>query len=380
MKTIMKRKLLSVLLILTIGQIVAYDVAQFNRTYVDPSRDNRQIPTVIFHPVLSSEIRDNLDPDFPVIVFGHGWILPYTTYLDLANHFAALGWIVAFPTTEGSLFPSHLNFALDLAFVVQGVIGENSDPTSVLYGQVDPFAVHMGHSMGGGASVLAAEDTAAKAMVTLAAANTNPSAINAAQGVIIPSLTLAGAADTITPPAQHQIPIYNNLASAYKSYVSFNGVDHFNIYTNDLIFDVISAWLAYVRSGDTQDLDIYYGLLEQYQTSGDLSFEHWGYPARVQDYTVGIAPQARVFIYPNPVKDTATLAYELNTVSSVTIEIYNLRGQKISTHHQDSMIKGMYHMRLDRVFIEWQSWSSGAYLIRLVLDESQAFSLFTLIK
>jgi hypothetical protein len=63
-------------------------------------------------------------------------------------------------------------------------------------------------------------------MVTLAAANTNPSSISAAAGVSIPSLVIAGENDCVTPPAQHQIPMYDSLGSACKAYVQVTGGGH----------------------------------------------------------------------------------------------------------------------------------------------------------
>jgi dienelactone hydrolase len=58
---------------------------------------------------------------------------------------------------------------------------QNADPASWLFGQVATaqFGVS-GHSMGGGASILAAAaDARIKAVANLAAAETNPSAIQA---------------------------------------------------------------------------------------------------------------------------------------------------------------------------------------------------------
>jgi hypothetical protein len=129
--------------------------------------------------------------------------------------------------------------------------------------------------MGGGASVLAASSNAADALVTLAAAETSPSAISAAAQVAIPSLTLSGTEDWIAPPANNQLPIYANLASIYKSYLSFTGTGHSDIYTNALVFDLICAWLDFARSSGEVELDYYSNLLEQNQAG--QTGNHEGY-------------------------------------------------------------------------------------------------------
>jgi hypothetical protein len=60
----------------------------------------------------------------------------------------------------------------------------------------------------------------------LAAANTNPPSISAATNVAIPALVFSGANDCVTPAADHQIPMYDSLASACKTFISINGASH----------------------------------------------------------------------------------------------------------------------------------------------------------
>jgi len=269
----MKKIVLFLACWLATSLIMAWEVGQLSRTYIDPSRNNRQIPTLIYHPLPPSGSATR--EAFPLIVFGHGWLSAVSTYSWLKDQFVSSGWIMAFPTTEGGFLPSHANFALDLEFVRQSVLAENQMADSELFASVDPFSVLMGHSMGGGASVLAAAQSSASALLTLAAAETSPSAISAASQVVMPSLTLSGATDWIAPPANHQQPIHANLASVYKSYLSFTGVGHSDIYTNALVFDLMVAWLAFTRSSGDAELDYFSNLLEQNQTAQTGS--HAGY-------------------------------------------------------------------------------------------------------
>jgi hypothetical protein len=85
----------------------------------------------------------------------------------------------------------------------------------------------MGHSMGGGASFLAGQNFSdVSAMITFAAAETNPSAIQAAASIQVPTLVFSGSNDCVTPPPNHQVPMYNNLASDCKTFISITGGGH----------------------------------------------------------------------------------------------------------------------------------------------------------
>jgi hypothetical protein len=68
---------------------------------------------------------------FPVISFGHGFVMVHTAYQFLWLDLVPKGYILAFPTTEGSLSPSHLNFGLDLAFIISQMKGKTWMKTSM---------------------------------------------------------------------------------------------------------------------------------------------------------------------------------------------------------------------------------------------------------
>ncbi len=374
----MKKLLLFFAMLLLAAGMHGWGIAQINRVYIDPSRDNRQISSVIYYPVAEKGAWHPRTA-FPLIVFGHGWILPVSTYSAIRQEFVSAGWIMAFPTTEGSLFPNHLDFALDLAFVVQSVLQENDQPGSELNGIVAPFSVLMGHSMGGGASVLAATNTVASALVTLAAANTDPSAIAAATQVSLPSLTLAGGSDTITPPAQHQVPIFQNMGSSYKSYVSFSGVGHLGIYTNTLVFAVIQAWLNYTQSGDSMALHYFNTLLEQHLDQGDLEFIHKGYPVLAQDEHQS-PPLPRLAALPNPCNPASTIYYSLERDAEVSLELYDLKGRKLRCLFAGRQPRGEHSVWFDGKGGDNRFLGSGIYILRLCQEGQQSISRITLVR
>jgi hypothetical protein len=86
----------------------------------------------------------------------------------------------------------------------------------------------MGHSMGGGASFLAAaQNTAAfDILVGLAPAETTPSAINVSSGITIPVLIFSGSADAVTAPATNHRPMYDSVANVCKHFISITGGGH----------------------------------------------------------------------------------------------------------------------------------------------------------
>ncbi len=211
-----------------------YQIGNIATTFVDPERGNRNIPTQIFYPANSSGSNvPAAEGMFPVVVFGHGFVMGYFSYQFLWEALAPEGYIVVLPTTEGGFSPSHINLALDMAFLIETLKAEGLDSNSVFYGRVAANAAMMGHSMGGGAAFLgSADNPSVTALVTFAAAETNPSAIAAAANVQAASIVFAGENDCVTPPPQHQVPMYNALQNGKKSYISINGGGHclFNNY------------------------------------------------------------------------------------------------------------------------------------------------------
>ncbi len=143
---------------------------------------------------------------------------------------------MAFPRTEGNAFSTnHQRFGWDLQYLVQALQDEGADVGSRLYQGVATATALMGHSMGGGASFLAADSLCQqnspllKALVGLAPAESSSngvSSINSARRVTVPSLILSGSRDGVTPPNVHHIPMYDSLASTCKTFVSITGGAH----------------------------------------------------------------------------------------------------------------------------------------------------------
>lgn len=205
-----------------------FQIGHRQQSFSDADRNGRQVNFELYYP--SETAGDNVPPatgQFPVLVFGHGFVMPWSVYGFYWQSLVPQGYIMAFPGTEGSFVPSHQNFGQDLAFLCRKLREEGGNPQSALFNHVTDKCAVMGHSMGGGASFLAMQsDTSITAMVTLAAANTNPSSITAAASVQRPSLVISGANDCVAPPNVHQVPMYSSLAATEKTLVSIIGADH----------------------------------------------------------------------------------------------------------------------------------------------------------
>lgn len=149
------------------------------------------LPGLIFAPVSGQNL--------PAVAFGHHWLQPVARYADSLRYLASWGIVAVAPATEKGPFPSHGGLAVDLSTALQLIANSRLADRAV---SVDPAKVGVaGHGTGGGAAVLAAAgDASIRAVVTVNAANTRPSAVTAAGLVLAPGLHIAGGNDRLTPP------------------------------------------------------------------------------------------------------------------------------------------------------------------------------------
>jgi dienelactone hydrolase len=235
------KKFFTLVALLGIWQIsvAQYSIGSQTITYNDPDRTGgfgsgggpgRQIECAVYYPATSAGVDAPVaSGQFPIVVFGHGFAMEWTAYQNIWQHLVPQGFIMIFPKTEGGLFPapSHNDFGLDLALVSERLLAENEEPNSTFFGKINGNSAIMGHSMGGGATMLAAQNNNnIKTIIGLAPAETNPSAVAAAESVSVPALVLSGSSDGVTPPIQHHIPIYEALGSSCKSFVNMVGGAH----------------------------------------------------------------------------------------------------------------------------------------------------------
>jgi dienelactone hydrolase len=186
-------------------------------TFIDPARLNRPISTEIYYPAATTGTDVPCAANtYPVVVFGHGFVMETATYQNIWEALVPQGYIVCLPNTETSFSPSHSAFAADLSFLCTAMQTENTKAGSLFQQHVQPVCGLMGHSMGGGCAVLAAAsgNPLIKCSATLAPAETIPSAKAAAATTTLPTLLFSATDDCITVPTVHQVPIYNAYPNA----------------------------------------------------------------------------------------------------------------------------------------------------------------------
>jgi dienelactone hydrolase len=231
------------LLLLSLGVYAAswaqpYPIGHKTITYNDPSRtggygsgggSGRQIQCEVYYPATSTG--DNVPfaaIQAPVITFGHGFVMGWDAYENIWESLVPQGYVLIFPRTEGNISPAHADFGKDLVVVANRFVADCANPAFFAFDHYNGKNAVMGHSMGGGSTLLAASDANADfdLLVGLAPAETNPSAISAAGNVTIPAVIFSGTEDAVTPPADHHLPIYQALGSSCKQFFAITGGAH----------------------------------------------------------------------------------------------------------------------------------------------------------
>ncbi|MBL7952108.1 MAG: dienelactone hydrolase family protein [Flavobacteriales bacterium] len=258
-----------------------FDVGSRSQEFYDADRD-RTIGCTIHYPAsVSGSEAPVAAGTFPVLVHGHGFVMTVDAYDNLRDGLVPRGYILVLPTTEGGFAPDHAAFGADLAFLAGALQAANAEPTSPFFAHVANSTALLGHSMGGGASMLAAASTnSVQAVVNFAAAETNPSAIDAASLIDVPTLMFAATEDCVTPATSAQRPMFDAISAPCKAFVNVVGGGHCyfaaNSFTcslgeltcgpdltitreeqNDVIIDFAGLWLDHFLRGDGAALNAF---------------------------------------------------------------------------------------------------------------------------
>jgi len=190
----------------------------------------RTIGTEVYYPAAAAGNNVAVSSGtFPVVVIGHGFQMTWDSYDNIYNRLAQKGFIVALPRTEGGLSPAHADFGADLRLVASLMLALNTSTvsgTTTFNGKVSNKTAIGGHSMGAGSSFLAAaNNTTLTCLFNMAAAETNPSSINSATTITVPSLVIGGQRDCVADTTV-QNSHYNNIASTKKFKVFLKDLTH----------------------------------------------------------------------------------------------------------------------------------------------------------
>ena len=359
------------LIAIIIGLIPTYSSAQYaighsSFTFIDPSRFGREIGIEIYYPAElgGEDVAVAEGPKFPFVIMSHGFLMTFDAYENIWEALVPNGYIVVLPTTAGELLPDHENYGRDIAFLSARFSKLSKYPPSIFYNRIRNRCAAMGHSMGGGATFLAASyPNRISTTITFAAAETSPSAIDASSGVPIPSLVFAAGDDCVTPSATNQLPMYEALPAMCKTYISVDGGTHcqfadynFNCSLGELFcgsgisrneqHETVNAflipWLDFYLKNSSPSFEAFNELLTS--TTG-ISY------LQSCDVRIGEPTQTvQIEVYPNPVGDWLNIQVE----NSIQLEIYSLSGQQMISAIPDS----------DILRINTKDWPSGIYIIK----------------
>ena len=358
------------------SSLSAQQIGHTTVTFIDSLRNNRQIATEIYYPATSAGNNTPIAAGvFPLITFGHGFVMVWSAYQNFWDFLVPEGYILAFPTTEGSFSPSHADFGKDLKFLIAKI--QSSGVGAVIpSASVGTTSAIMGHSMGGGCSFLAAENNLMiTTMVSFASANTNPSSITASQQVFVPTLLFSGTNDCVTPPSQHQNIMYDSTAAAFKTQVNITGGGHcffansnFNCTFGEntcspsptitraeqqsVTNNFLKLWLAYFLKNDCQKAQDFQDSLSM---SSKISYRQSQAIGCFTGITNSNFYPNSFKVFPNPFSTQTTLQTDI-LLHNATFTVYNCFGQKVreitnisgntATFYRDNLPSGLYFIRL----------------------------------
>ncbi|WP_394618580.1 alpha/beta hydrolase family protein [Lentzea sp. JNUCC 0626] len=237
----------------------------------------RSVPARVHYPATTTGTNQPVAAGrFPAIAFGHGFFQATSKYTSTSNHLASWGFVVVVPTTQGGLSPNHGTFADDLNTGLSWLVAQDTTTGSRFRDHISTASLGVaGHSMGGGAAVLAAaRNPKITAVSTYAAAETTPSAKAAAATLAAPAQFLAGSQDTITPVDEHQRPMFAAKPRA-KQLRTITGGFHCGFMDSSGLFcdngsvtraaqlvaakRVMTSWFRHYLSNDTAARDFVWG-------------------------------------------------------------------------------------------------------------------------
>ena len=213
----------------------------------------------------------NKGEDFPGIAISPGFVESQENMSWWGNHLASHGYaVLTLDTNELRDDPSLRADALMAAIEVLRNEGERMGGT--LRGKIlnDRMAI-MGHSMGGGGTLIAANAHSAELKAAIPFTPWQPDGDFSA--ISIPTLVIAGENDRIAPAADHALPHFESLSEDIpKMYFEIKEGNHFiantdtgdgrlapNIDVHDLVGGMAVAWLKLFVDGDEEYRELVFG-------------------------------------------------------------------------------------------------------------------------
>lgn len=172
----------------------------------------------------------------------------------LASHGFA---VLTFNTNAPRDYP---NIRADALMAAVGMVrGENTRTDSPLFGKLDVNKmIVMGHSMGGGGTLIAADAHGDELVAAIPFTPWQPD--TQFTHITIPTLVIAGESDSIAPVANHAWPHYQSIPdSTPKAFLEFKNGNHFignssrsNLDAHDVMGRYVIAWLKFYVDKDSR--------------------------------------------------------------------------------------------------------------------------------
>ncbi len=230
-----------------------------------------QLPPVAEFSAATLYFPANKGDDFGGVVVAPGFIERQENIQWWGDHLASHGYaVLVIDTNEPRDNPAIRAEALMAG--VNLLRTENTRMGSSLRGKIieDRMAI-MGHSMGGGGTLLAANEHSAELKAAIPFTPWLPDADFSS--VTVPTLLIAGEIDRIASVADHARPHYETLTAASpRMYMEIKGGNHFiansmteneglnpNIDVHDLVGSMAVAWLKLFMDGDESYRDAIFG-------------------------------------------------------------------------------------------------------------------------
>ncbi|MBK9543994.1 MAG: T9SS type A sorting domain-containing protein [Bacteroidetes bacterium] len=140
-----------------------------------------------------------------------------------------------------------------------------------------------------------------------------------------------------------------------------------------LVYNVLSDSAMYIYRGLPGELvpDLAFGSVLAGTSMGFFRVEPTALSTGMQAETPKMLTNEKLIIYPNPVKETATLSFVLEHRSTVDILVLDLLGNCVWNQHQENVSNGRQNIRLNT-----NQWPAGAYCVRVSFSDGTQLRKF----